>query len=290
MPILVCSSAEKKGVPWRKLSEECLTSDVYAEKDLLEDKSISYPTYYLKNFHCYPDGNLSWKATSEAEAATSVMIIRAIPAAKNLDEAIKILRGNWLQAIEDHHLAHSGSRDVKDILDVGCSIGISTRCLADRFPFAQVTGLDLSPYFVAIAQHKDKQAAAAGKGREKPIRWVHALGENTQLPAASFDIVSLAYVMHECPQDATKALLKEAFRLLRPGGTVALTDNSPKSKIIQKLPLALLTLMKASEPWMDEYYSMDLENLMCEVGFTYVKSQLTNPRHVTATGTVPCNN
>ncbi|MCO5554681.1 hypothetical protein L7F22_008214 [Adiantum nelumboides] len=223
-----------------------------SEKDLLEDKSISYPTYYLKNFHCYPDGNLSWKATSEAEAATSVMIIRAIPAAKNLDDAIKVLRGNWLQAIEDHYLAHSGN----------------------RFLLRKSR---------ASTCHKDKQAAAAGKGREKPIRWVHALGENTQLPAASFDIVSLAYVIHECPQDATKALLKEA-----PGGTVALTDNSPKSKIIQNLPPALFTLMKASEPWMDEYYSMDLENLMCEVGFTNVKSQLTDPRHMTATGTVPC--
>ncbi|KAI5065216.1 hypothetical protein GOP47_0019911 [Adiantum capillus-veneris] len=283
---VLIGSAEKNGVPWRKLSEECLASDVYAEKDLLEDKSVIYPDYYVKNFHCYPDGNLSWKAASEVEAATSSMIIRAIPKAKNLEEAIKVLRGNWLRAIEDYHLVHSGNPEIRDILDVGCSVGISTRCLADTFPSAQVTGLDLSPYFVAVAQHKDKKEAAAGKRREKPIHWVHALGENTGLRAQSFDIVSLAYVIHECPQDATKGLLKEAFRLLRPGGTVALTDNSPKSKIIQNLPPPLFTLMKASEPWMDEYYSMDLEGLMYEVGFTNVKSQLTDPRHRTATGSL----
>lgn len=280
-------SAEKNGVPWRKLSEECLASDVYAEKDLLEDKSVVYPDYYVKNFHCYPEGNLSWKAASEVEAATASMIIRAIPTAKDPEEATKVLRGNWLRAVEDHHFAHSGGREIKDVLDVGCSVGISTRCLADKFPSAQVTGLDLSPYFVAVAQHKDKKESAAGLRREKAIRWVHALGEDTGLPAASFDIVSLAFVIHECPQHATKALLKEAFRLLRPGGTVALTDNSPKSKIIQSLPPAIFTLMKASEPWMDEYYSLNLEELMHEVGFANVKSVLTDPRHRTATGTVP---
>ncbi|KAH7435314.1 hypothetical protein KP509_06G059400 [Ceratopteris richardii] len=274
------SSAEKKGIPWRKMSQECLASDVYKEKDILEDKSIVYPDYYVKGFHFYSTGNLSWKAASEVEAATSSMIIRSIPFAKSLEEGIKILRGNWLQAIENHHFAYSGGKEIKDILDVGCAIGISTRHLADRFPSAQVTGLDLSPYFVAVAQYKDKKEAATGKQREKPIRWMHALGERTGLPSASFDLVSLAYVIHECPQYATRALLKEAFRLLRSGGTVALIDNSD-------LPPPIFTLMKASEPWMDEYYSLNLEELMYEVGFTNVKSVLTNPRHRTTTGTVP---
>jgi hypothetical protein len=36
----------------------------------------------------------------------------------------------------------------------------------------------------------------------------------------------VCHQIHECPQYAIRGLLKEAYRLLRPGGTVALTDNS----------------------------------------------------------------
>ena len=50
-----------------------------------------------------------------------------------------MMRGNWLKAIEDHHFQYSGVCDIRDILDVGCSVGVSTRFLADRFPSAQVT-------------------------------------------------------------------------------------------------------------------------------------------------------
>jgi ubiquinone/menaquinone biosynthesis C-methylase UbiE len=57
-------------------------------------------------------------------------------------------------------------------------------------------GLDLSPHFLAVAQYMQKKRVASGKpGSERSISWVHANGESTGLPAASFDIVSLAFVV-----------------------------------------------------------------------------------------------
>lgn len=56
-------------------------------------------------------------------------------------------------------------------------------------------GLDLSPYFLAVARHMEKRNASSGSGRERPISWVHANGECTGLPDASFDVVSLAFVV-----------------------------------------------------------------------------------------------
>ncbi|XP_058105688.1 uncharacterized protein LOC131249130 isoform X2 [Magnolia sinica] len=229
---VLISTAEKTNIPWRDMTKEILESEVYKELECVENPAIVYPDYYLNPFHAYDEGNLSWLAAAEAEAATMSMVRRAIPDAPSLDEANKIVRGNWLQAIEQHHLQYSGSSTIRDILDVGCSVGVSTRFLADKFPSANVT-------------------------------------------------------LHECPARAIVGLLKEALRLLRPGGTIALTDNSPKSKILQELSPVLFTLMKSTEPFLDEYYMLDLEQAMREAGFVTVCTNLTDPRHRTVTGTVP---
>ncbi|KAF9597056.1 hypothetical protein IFM89_015247 [Coptis chinensis] len=208
---------------------------------------------------------------------------RAIPNASSVDEANQVVCGNWLQAIEQHYQLCSVNSTINDILDIGCSVGVSTRFLADRFPSAKVTGLDLSPYFLAVAQFKEKEMIP----RKNPISWVHANGEATDLPSNSFDLVSLAYVIHECPTRAIVGLVKEAFRLLRPGGMLAITDNSPKSKILRELSPVLFTLMKSTEPFLDEYYLTDVEEIMTEAGFVNVYSTLTDPRHRTVMGTVP---
>ena len=42
------------------------------------------------------------------------------------------------------------------VVDVGCSTGISTRWLAAQFPEAEITGLDLSPYFLAVAEWEER--------------------------------------------------------------------------------------------------------------------------------------
>ncbi|KAL8151106.1 hypothetical protein V2J09_020914 [Rumex salicifolius] len=286
---VLISTAEKTNIPWREMTSAILESEVYKEIESIQNPSL-FDNYeatvyadYLNPFHAYDEGNLSWLAAAEAEAATMSMVRRAIPEASSLDEANEIVRGNWLCAIEQHHKEYSGNSTVNDILDIGCSVGVSTRFLAGKFPSARVIGLDLSPYFLAVAQFKEKN----GTPRDKPIRWIHANGEDTGLPSASFDIVSIPYVMHECPAVAIVNLVKEAFRLLRPGGTLAITDNSPKSKKLQDLSPVLFTLMKSTEPFLDEYYLLDLESAIREVGFVNVKTILTDPRHRTVTATVP---
>uniref|UniRef100_A0A804N1A5 Methyltransferase type 11 domain-containing protein n=1 Tax=Zea mays TaxID=4577 RepID=A0A804N1A5_MAIZE len=163
----------------------------------------------------------SREAAAEAKPATMSIAKRAIPEATSIEEANQIVRGNWLNVIEEHHLKYLGSSQVNDILDIGCSVGVSTRYLVEKFPSAQAVGLDLSPYFLAVEAQKEEKLS-----RPKPIRWVHANGEATGLSSDSFDLVSLAYVCHECPARAITRLVKEAFRVLRPGGTIALTDNS----------------------------------------------------------------
>ncbi|KAM3225278.1 hypothetical protein ACQJBY_058182 [Aegilops geniculata] len=233
------------------MTRKVLESDVYEVFERIRDPSIVYPDYYLSPFHAYDEGNLSWLAAAEAEAATLSIAKRAIPEATSIEEANKIVRGNWMNTIEEHHLKYSGENcQINDILDIGCSVGVSTRYLAERFPSAKAVGLDLSPYFLAVAAQKEEQLS-----RQNPIRWVHANGEATGLPPNSFDVVSLAYV--------------------------------PKSKVLQELSPVLFTLMKSTEPFLDEYYMLDLEEALSQAGFVNVCSVLTDPRHRTVTATVP---
>ncbi|BFI25842.1 hypothetical protein MPTK2_1g24880 [Marchantia polymorpha subsp. ruderalis] len=273
-------TAEKSGIPWKEMVEEMQASDVYAELKTLENPALVYPDYYIQPFHGYNTGNLSWEAAFDCEPATRALWKRTFPALDSWKEAGELSRGNWADAIDSHHASFSGGLPVGDVVDLGCSTANSSRFLADRFPTAQVTGLDLSPYFLAVAQRQEKDAM-----RKKPIRFVHANAECTGLPSKSFDVVSIAYVLHECPQSASRKILREAHRLLKPMGTLAITDQSPKSKAIQKLHPALWILMKSTEPWLDEFYRLDLEAELQECGFTNYRSALTNPRHFTATAT-----
>lgn len=52
-------------------------------------------------------------------------------------------------------------------------------------------GLDLSPYFLAVAKYKEKKSPK----QSNSFQWIHANGENTGLDSQSFDIVSIAYVV-----------------------------------------------------------------------------------------------
>lgn len=68
---------------------------------------------------------------------------------------------------------------------------LSVKIVDDLLCASELQGLDLSPYFLAVAQYKEKLKFS----RNKPIKWVHANGEDTGLPSNAFDIVSISLVV-----------------------------------------------------------------------------------------------
>lgn len=57
------------------------------------------------------------------------------------------------------------------------------------------------------------------------IEFRHAAAEESGLEAKSVDLVSICLVMHELPTAAIQAIVTEAFRILRPGGTLGVMVN-----------------------------------------------------------------
>ncbi|GMH41542.1 hypothetical protein BSKO_09452 [Bryopsis sp. KO-2023] len=277
------NTAEKRGVPWTE-KVQTYKSDEQMEElfRILEDPSIEYPSYYTREFHGYDEGNLNWDAAFEAEMASYVIAWRtfndeSIPAV----EAFRKMKQGIVDALKDYR----GDAVVKDILDAGCSVGCSTTFLANKFPEARVLGLDLSPYFLAVAEHSRRHSADPSVADRMEYR--HALAEKTNLEDASFDVCSYQSVFHECPSSASTSILKESYRLLKPGGTSVIFDSDPTCEALARLPPVLFTLMKATEPWTDEYYAFDIEATMTDIGYEDVKTVCTDARHRVVLGRKP---
>ncbi len=268
---VLIKTAEKNGIPWRENTQSLLNSGV---KDRLQDftnPAITYPNYYNVPFHAYDAGNLCWEAACEAESATYSMALRVwknepLTAA----EAQAKLRSSFHQA-----LMQRGITEVSDILDVGCSVGISTKTLREYYKSQnpRIVGFDLSPYMLVIAAQQDPNHLVS--------QWVHGRAEATGFESERFDLVTLQFVLHELPRSATLEILKEMHRILKPGSHIAIVDNNPKSTVIQNLPPVLFTLMKSTEPWTDDYYTFDVETALLEAGFSAVSTVESDPRHRT---------
>lgn len=86
---------------------------------------------------------------------------------------------------------------------------------------------------------------------------------------------------HELPQLATQQIFQEARRLLRPGGHLAIMEMNPKSEVYAKMPPYVLTLLKSTEPYLDEYFTLDIEQALVEAGFAPPTITCNSPRHRT---------
>jgi ubiquinone/menaquinone biosynthesis C-methylase UbiE len=268
---MMIKRAESVGVQWTQDAKTLRDRGVdtwTAELQSIQNPNLQYPDYYLKPFHAYETGNLSWDAATEVEVASYAAHARIWSDAGSKEGDARLR--------ESFHtiLKQELPKDPQTILDLGCSVGLSTIALQAIYPNAQITGLDLSPYFLTVAQYRNQLTHPS-------IQWVHAAAEKTPFADRSFNLVSTFLMCHELPQSATKAILQEARRLLTPGGYLTIMDMNPRSEAFLKLPPYVFTLLKSTEPYLDDYFTLDLEEAIAEAGFETPKVFYNSPRHRT---------
>ena len=152
------------------------------------------------------------------------------------------------------------------ILDAGCSCGQQTVALKQRFPDAEVWGVDIGAPMVRYAHMR-----AVDMGVDVNFR--HALAEETGFPDGYFDIVTSYILHHEVTEDATYKIIRESERILRPGGVYFPVDvyTNPAGKAAFGIALNRITLWLNHrwnhERWFPDYQRADFFGEMHRVGF-----------------------
>lgn len=102
-------------------------------------------------------------------------------------------------------------RQLGRVLDMGCAIGNSTLPWAERFPEAEVHGIDVGAPVLRYAH-------ARAEARELGVHFSQQNAERTNFADGSFDLVVSHIMLHETSHKALPRIFAECARLLRPGG------------------------------------------------------------------------
>lgn len=104
----------------------------------------------------------------------------------------------------------------RNTLEIGCGTGGNLLRLAQQFPEAAVTGLDLSADMLARARQKLE-------ARRLPITLLQQRYERPLYPEPVFDLIVFSYCLSMMNPGWNQAL-ESAMRDLRPGGRLAVVD------------------------------------------------------------------
>ena len=204
-----------------------------------------YPRYYLQKFHFQSDGYLSDASAERYDHQVEVLFGGGAAAMRR--QALVPLKS----ALAEHQ---NNGRHAAQLLDLACGTGSFLREVKANYPRLHVTGLDLSPHYLAVAR---RELAPWSR-----TRLVEGAAEAMPFADREFAVVTCIYLFHELPPRIRRAVVDEIRRVLKPGGTLILVnslqtgDEPDYDAMLESFPTGF------HEPYYASYLREDLDRLM----------------------------
>jgi ubiquinone/menaquinone biosynthesis C-methylase UbiE len=129
--------------------------------------------------------------------------------------------------------AESGARPGDRVLDVGCGTGYFTRLMAQAItPGGTAHGVDPSSDAITEARRVTRlDNCTFGEG----------VAEALDAPDGAYDVVVSSWMIHHLPESLRHRAIAEMYRVLRPGGTVLISEFRPPASRIGRRLITRLT-------------------------------------------------
>jgi len=227
------------------------------------DDSVEVPPYLAAvDMHCKP-GSYQQEMIADdvfagAEFDRTFRLYSMGGLGPNLDDMGHTLVA-WMRS-------HFGETGPKRILDMGCTVGHSTLPYCDLFPDAEVHGIDVA---ATCLRYGHARAVAM----DKDVHFSQQNAEHTNFEDGSFDLIVSHAIMHETSRRGIRAIYKECYRLLSPGGLMIHMDGITPDDPYEKYYSDWMAIYN-NEPYLGTVQDEDFMDICTQAGFAEDKVQL----------------
>ena len=210
-----------------------------------------YPSYYLRTFHWQTDGWFSEHSARMYDMGVEFLFMGTADVMRRMTFAPLVNAA----ADIDH----------PKIVDIGCGNGRYLGQLQRAVPHAQLTGVDLSPSYINVARRN-----FAG---HPSMSWIEANGEDMPLQDDAFDMATSVFLFHELPKQARRNVMREAFRVLAPGGLFVVCDSGQQAGNQAMQDVFDVFPRLYHEPYYKGYFRDDLAVALQDSGFSVLSAK-----------------
>jgi ubiquinone/menaquinone biosynthesis C-methylase UbiE len=213
-----------------------------------------FPPYYRRTFH-WQSGGYFTEGSAEVYELGVELLFRG---------TADVMRRQIIPPITEYVRAVGDAGQVR-LLDVGCGTGRTLHQIARTHPAMRLHGVDLSPAYIRYARKvlSDVAELTLAVENAEALPWADA----------TFDVVTSVYMFHELPRNARRNVVREMFRVVKPGGLVVIEDSAQPSESPELEAVLHGFPRDFHEPFYEDYLDDDLGRLLEEIGWVDVATR-----------------